>query len=372
MNEMLLDDTRVTAANPRSDAPVTIGATTLGPLPATMSAIVQNRYGDADVLQLCTVNVPQPGPGQVLIEVAAAGVDRGVWHLMTGLPWLIRIFGFGFRGPKQRVPGLDVAGRIVAVGAAGTGFAIGDEVFGIGTGTFARYALADAGKLARRPANVPAEQAAAVPISGITALQAVCEIGAVRAGQRVLVLGASGGVGSYAVQLAAGAGAHVTGVASVEKLEFVLSLGAERVIDYRTGAALHKLDHYDLIVDIGGLSPLGALRRALTRTGMLVIVGGEGGDRLTGGIGRQLRAMLLSRFVSQHLTMFIAAEDGGRIGQLADLLASGKLKAPVERVYPLAATATALADLANGAVRGKVVVAPGSDQSASPFGSAHD
>lgn len=325
-------------------------------VPATMRAVVQHRYGGSDTLEVRTIDVPRPGDDQVLIRVEAAGVDRGVWHLMTGLPYIVRVMGFGFRGPKQAVPGLDLTGQVVAVGSAVRDFRIGDVVFGVGSGTFAEYAVADAAKLALRPAGITSLQAAAVPISGLTALQALRDVGQVQSGQRVLILGASGGVGSFAVQLARHFKAHVTGVASTEKLDLLRELGADQVIDYRRGDALESAMPYDLIIDIGGLNPVSRLRRALTRTGTLVIVGGENGDKLTGGITRQLHAILLSPFVSQRLTAFLSSEQGEHIRQLGELLESRELRAVVEHSYRLGEAPAALADLGAGRVRGKAVV----------------
>lgn len=324
--------------------------------PATMRAATQDRYGDAEVLMMRTIAVPQPNDDQVLIKVESAGVDRGVWHLMTGLPYLVRLLGFGFRRPKQSVPGLDVSGRVAALGSRVTGFRVGDPVFGIGSGTFAGYAVANPKKLARRPPGVASEQAAAVSISGATALEAVRDVGGVQPGQRVLVIGASGGVGTYAVQLARRLGARVTGVASPAKLDLVRSLGAEHVIDYTCEDALDGVTQYDLILDIGGRSPIGRLRRGLTATGTLVIVGGDGGDRFTGGMGRQLRAVLLSPFVRQRLTMFVSGERGTDVARLGELLASGDIVSAIDRTYRLDEVPDALRDLAAGRVHGKAII----------------
>ena len=246
---------------------------------ATMRAIVQRTYGSSETLQLGQVARPTIEADQVLIEVHAAGVDRGVWHLMTGLPYLVRLMGFGFRRPKQPVPGADVAGRIVAVGKDVDRFTVGDEVFGIASGAYAEYAVADAHKLARKPASLPFDQAAVSTISGITALQALTEIGHVEAGQDVLIIGASGGVGSYAVQLAKALGATVTGVASGSKAELVRSLGADAVVDYATDDYLDGSTRYDLIIDIGGRNPLRALRKALTKRCLLYT--SDAADELT-------------------------------------------------------------------------------------------
>jgi NADPH:quinone reductase-like Zn-dependent oxidoreductase len=321
-----------------------------------MHAMVQSRYGDADTLQLSTIDVPQPAANQLLLRVEAAGLDRGVWHLMTGLPWLVRIMGFGLMRPKQPVPGLDVSGRVVKLGSDVTGFQVGDAVFGVGSGTFADYAVAQAQKLSIRPDGLDPVQVAAVPISGMTALQALRDVGRVQSGQHVLVIGASGGVGSYTVQLARYFGAVVTGVASTGKLDYVRDLGAEHVIDYTRDDALDGSVHYDLIIDIGGRNPIRKLRRAMTPAGTLVIVGGEGGDRLTGGIGRQLRAMLLSPFVSQRLTSFVSGERAADVQWLGERLAAGDIKAPVDRIYTLERTPIAVDDLAAGRLKGKAVI----------------
>lgn len=324
-------------------------------VPATMTAIVQDAYG-TDHLRLARVAVPRPGPGEVLIQVHAAGVDRGVWHLAVGLPLLLRVAGFGLRRPKTPTPGLDVAGRVVAVGAGVTRFRVGEDVFGIGRGTFAEFAVAEAAKLAPKPARASFEEAGVAAISGITALQALTDVGRVQAGHRVLVTGASGGVGSFAVQIAHALGATVTGVASGRKAHLVRSLGAERVIDYETSDYLDGSDHYDLIIDIGGRSPVRSLRRALTRAGTLVIVGGEGGGRVTGGFGRQFRASALSPFVPQRLTTFVSPERAADIERLGRMIDDGDVTPAIGSRYALAQAREALADLAAGRTEGKSVV----------------
>ena len=293
----------------------------------------------------------------MLVEVHAAGVDRGVWHLMAGMPYVVRLMGYGLRRPKQPVPGADVAGRVVAVGDDVDRFTVGDEVFGIASGSFAEYAVADADKLALKPASLPFEQAAVSAISGITALQALTEIGQVEAGQEVLIIGASGGVGSYAVQLAKALGANVTGVASGAKAEHVRSLGADAVIDYATRDYLDGSTRYDLIIDIGGRNSLRSLRRALVEKGTLVIVGGEGGDRWTGGMGRQLGAVALSPFVSQRLTMFISTEHYRFIEQLAGFIERGEVTPSVGSRYELHEVPAAIDDMLAGRTQGKSVIA---------------
>jgi NADPH:quinone reductase-like Zn-dependent oxidoreductase len=320
-----------------------------------MQAVVRDRYGNADGLEVRAVGRPGISAGQVLIQVRAAGVDRGVWHLMTGEPYAMRL-AVGLTKPKQPVLGLDVSGRVVAVGADVTRFQPGDEVFGIASGSFAEYAAADEAKLVHKPANLSWEQAAVAAISGGTALQALTDVGDVQPGQRVLVVGASGGVGTYAVQLAKALGADVTGVCSTAKVDVVRSIGADHVIDYTQGDFLDGATTYDLILDIGGRNRVARLRQALTATGTLVIVGGEDGGRLTGGIGRQLRAMLLSPFIRQNLKSFIQKEHHTQIERLAEHLGSGAVVPVIERTVGLPGVPDALRDLEAGRVRGKVAV----------------
>ncbi len=323
----------------------------------TMQAVVQRSYGFADTLQIEEVTRPEAGSGEVLIEVHAAGIDRGVWHLMTGMPYLVRLAGYGLTKPKQPVPGLDVSGRVVAVGDGVTRFATGDEVFGIASGAFAEYAVAEEKKLSHKPDNITFEQAAVATISGITALQALVEQAEIKPGQTVLVIGASGGVGSYAVQLAKALGGVVTGVASASKAELVKSLGADRVIDYRGADYLDGKTRYDAIIDTGGRNPVRKLRRALDKNGTLVIVGGEGGGKLTGGVGRQIRATLLSPFVSQRLKMFISEEHHRHIDRLAEFISGGDVIPPVGTSYGLDSVGAAITDLAAGKAAGKSVIA---------------
>lgn len=326
----------------------------------SMSAVVQDGYGTSDILRLAQIARPEVGPLELLVRVRAAGLDRGTWHLMQGEPRLLRLV-FGLRAPKQPVIGRDVAGTVVEVGSEVTKFAVGDDVFGVAPGSVAEYAVAREDKLARRPANLTWEQAAVVPISGGTALQAVVDAGGVAPGQKVLVTGASGGVGSYAVQLAKAFGAEVTGVASAAKLDLVRALGADHVLDYNRDDFADGSRRYDLIIDIAGLSDLARLRRALTPAGTLVLVGGEGGGDWTGGtIGRQLRARLASIFGGQRLTSVIAKERASDYERLAVLLESGEVVPSVDRAYPIAETADAMRYLESGKVRGKVAITMGS------------
>ena len=322
-----------------------------------MKAIVQDEYGEADdVLRLEEIDRPEIGDDGVLLRVHAAGVDRGVWHLMAGLPYPIRIAGYGMRAPKTRVRGLDVAGRVEAVGKDVTSLKPGDAVFGIADGSFAEYARAREDKLAPKPANLTFEQAAAVPVSALTALQGVRDRGEVQPGQRVLIIGASGGVGTFAVQIAKAFGAEVTGVCSTAKVDLVRSLGADHVIDYTQDDIADGGHRYDVILDIGGNRPLKELRRALTARGTLVIVGGEAGGRWLGGNDRQLRALLLSRFVGQKLGTFIASENAEDLIVLTELIESGQVVPVVDRTYSLSETPAAIRYIAEGHARGKVVI----------------
>jgi NADPH:quinone reductase-like Zn-dependent oxidoreductase len=322
---------------------------------STMHAIVQDVYGSADVLHLAQIPRPVAAENEVLVRVRAAGLDRGVWHLTRGLPYLARL-AFGIRKPKNPVPGMDLAGIVVAVGPAVTRFAVGDEVFGSGRGSYAEYAVAREDQLAPKPANLTFEQAAAVPVSAVTALQGLRDAGRVEPGRKVLVIGASGGVGSFAVQLAKAFGANVTGVASTAKLDVVRSVGADHVIDYSREDFADGARHYDLILDIAGNPSLARLRRALNPAGTAVITGGEEGGNLTGGMNRQLCALLLSPFVRQRLTMFIGKVRSGDLEELTGLIEAGKIKPSIDRTFPLAEVPDALRYLEDGKVRGKVAI----------------
>lgn len=320
----------------------------------TMRAVVQARYGEAEeVLRLAEIPHPVAGPGEVLVRVHAAGVDRGAWHLMTGLPYPVRFAGYGVRAPRTPVRGREAAGTVTALGPGVTAFRPGDEVFGIVEGAFAEYAPARADRLAPMPRSLSAVQAAALPISGLTALQAVRDHGRVRPGQTVLVLGASGGVGSFAVQIAKAFGAQVTGTARTAKLDLLRTLGADHVLDH---GCEEPTDGYDVVVDTGGHRPLRRLRRLLTSRGTLVIVGSETGDRWLGGTDRQLRALLLAPFVGQRLRTFVSPENAADLAALAELVDAGHVHPAVDRTYPLDETAAAVAYMRDGHVRGKVVV----------------
>lgn len=322
----------------------------------TGQAIVQDTYGD-DVFRLTQIATPPIADDEVLVRVHAAGMDRGTWHMMTGLPYLLRIIGFGWRRPKNRIPGLDVAGTVAAIGASVTRFAIGDEVFGIAKGSFAEYTAAQENKLARKPSNLSFTQAAAVPVSGLTALQALRDGGQVQSGQHVLIIGASGGVGSYAVQLAKAFGAQVTAVCSTKKLDLVRALGADYVIDYTQQDFSARITRYDLILDIGGNPALSRLRRVLTPTGTAVIIGGEEGGRFTGGFGRSLRARAMTPFLKgQRLTMFANKENADDLQLLTELIEAGKLTPSIDATYPLGKVRQAMRHLQTGTVRGKIAI----------------
>lgn len=323
--------------------------------PSHMRAVVQREYGDADTLRVEDVPRPAVAPDEVLIEVRAAGLDRGTLHLMTGLPRLVRIAGFGLRRPKNPVPGLDVSGVVSQIGESVTRFRPGDEVFGIGRGSFAEFAAAREDKLALKPEGLSFEHAAVTAVSGLTALQGLTDVGRLEAGDRVLIVGASGGVGSFAVQIAHALGAEVTGMAGAAKLDLVRSLGADIAIDHAAQHVDAVPQRYDLILDVGGNNRLSRLRRALAPAGTLVIVGGEGGGAWIGGVDRQLRAMLLSRFIPQRLTSFISKEDEG-LDRLAAMIEAGDITPALDRMFPLDRAAEAVRHLASGAARGKVAI----------------
>jgi NADPH:quinone reductase-like Zn-dependent oxidoreductase len=322
----------------------------------SLKAIVRDTYGSPEVLELRDIDKPKITDEEVLVHVHAAGVGRDVWHIMTGLPYPIRLAGYGFRAPKNPVIGSDMAGVVEALGKNVTRFQPGDEVFGIGKGSYAEYVGAREDKLAPKPTNLTFEQAAVVAIMGSTALQALRDHGKVRPGQELLIIGASGGVGTYAVQIAKAFGAHVTGVCSTTKVEMVRSIGADHVIDYTREDFAEGDQRYDLILDIGGNSTLSRLRRALASRGTLVIVGGEGGGRWLGGTDRQLRAMMLSPFVGQKLGTFVNKENHEDMLVLKELIEAGKVTPIIDRTYPLAEVPEAIRYLEEGHARGKVVI----------------
>ncbi|MFI5806664.1 NAD(P)-dependent alcohol dehydrogenase [Streptomyces sp. NPDC051561] len=362
-----------------------------------MKAIVRRAYGSTEVLELRETERPRPAEGEVLVRVHGAGVERGALHFMTGLPYPLRLAGNGLRTPKYPFLGRELAGVVVEVGSreAGAGGAegdggtgaelrVGDEVFGVGEGTFAEYACAKTTKLAPKPAGLTFPQAAALGVSGLTALQGLRDHGRVGPGTQVLITGASGGVGTFAVQLAAAFGAEVTAVCRTSKADLVRSLGADHVIDHtqedllgadseqdgtldsRTHGRQAGERRYDVILDLAGNPSLARLRHALTPRGTVVIGGGETSGRWLGGFDRQLRASALSPFVPQRLRTYICRENRADLLVLRDLCEAGKVMPAIDRTYPLAETATALRRLQEGKVRGKVVIALSSPDDVRP------
>jgi NADPH:quinone reductase-like Zn-dependent oxidoreductase len=321
-----------------------------------MKAIVQDRYGSADVLEFRDIEEPVTDENDVLVRVHAAGCGPDVWHLMTGMPYMARL-AIGFRRPKVGVRGWDVAGTVEAVGAKVTDLRPGDGVMGTAEGSFAELVIARPDKLVPKPANLTFEQAAAVPISGTTALRAVRDEGKVQPGQRVLVIGAAGGVGSFAVQIAKGLDAEVTGVCSTTKVDLVRSIGADEVIDYTHEGFKNGSRRWDLIVDNAGRRPLSQLRRALTPTGTLVIVGGDGGGPWTGGFFRgMLRAPVVSLFVGQRLRGLASKIKREDLIALTEMIDAGTLTPVIDRTYPLIEAPDAIRYLEEGHARGKIVI----------------
>jgi NADPH:quinone reductase-like Zn-dependent oxidoreductase len=323
-----------------------------------MRAIVQDTYGPADVLELREIERPEVGENDVLVRVRAAGSGPDVWHIMTGQPYMARA-ALGFRRPKVRVRGWDVAGTVEAVGASVTDFRPGDEVMGVAEGgSFAEYAVTSPDKLVPKPASLSFEQAAALPISGVTALQALRDKAHVQPGQTVLVIGAGGGVGTLAVQVAKAFGAHATGVASSSKLDLVRSIGADDVIDYTREDFTDGSMKWDVIVDTAGRRPLRQLRRALTPKGTLVVVGGDGGGRWTGGFFRgMLRGPLVSPFVGQKLMGLNSKVTREDLQGVAELAEAGKLTPVIGHTYALSQTPEAIRELEAGHAAGKLVIA---------------
>jgi NADPH:quinone reductase-like Zn-dependent oxidoreductase len=324
-----------------------------------MKAIVQDRYGGLDVLELRDIDQPVPKDNEVLVCVHAAGLDRGVWHVMTGLPYMIRLVvpTLGLRKPKVPVRGMDLAGQVEAVGQQVTRFQPGDAVFGWSDGgSYAEYTCAPEDHLAPKPANLTFEQAAAVPISAFAALQALRDTGGIQPGQQVLIIGAAGGVGSFAVQLAKAFGAEVTGVASTAQVDLVRSLGADDVVDYTRDDPTDGRRHWDLIIDTAGHRSLSQLRRALTPKGTLVIVGSEGRGRWMGGFDRNLRAVALSRLVGQRLRMLSSKPRQHDLQTLRELIEAGKVTPVIDRTYPLREAPQAIRYLVEGHGGGKVVI----------------
>jgi NADPH:quinone reductase-like Zn-dependent oxidoreductase len=319
-----------------------------------MQAIIHSRYGPPDVLELKDIDQPVITDDAVLVQVHAAGVGKGDWLTVQGLPYVARP-RYGLPNPKQPVPGFDVAGRIRAVGSNVTRLQAGDDVFGWCDGSFAEYASVPQSQLAPKPPNLSFEQAAAVPISGFAALQALRDTGGVQPGQKVVIIGASGGVGSFAVQLAKAFGAQVTGVCGTKSLDLVRSLGADHVVDYTQEDFTRTGRRYDLILEMAGNRSLADLRRALTPKGTLVLVGGSGGRWLM-GTGRTLRAVVLSPFVGQRLRSFLSKPRGADLVVLQELLEAGKLTPVIDRTFPLRETPEAIGYVGERSTQGKIVI----------------
>jgi NADPH:quinone reductase-like Zn-dependent oxidoreductase len=319
-----------------------------------MKAIVHSRYGPPSVLELKDIDQPMVSDDAVLVRVRAAAVGKGDWLTVKGLPYIARM-RYGLPKPKHTVPGFDVAGRVEAVGRSVTRVQPGDEVFGWCDGSFAEYASVPETQLVPKPSNVTFEQAAAVPISGFAAVQALRDTGGVQPGQQVVIIGAAGGVGSFAVQLAKAFGAEVTGVCSTQSLDLVRSIGADHVIDYTQEDFTRNGQGYDLILEMAGNGSLADLRRALTPKGTLVLVGGSGGKWFM-GTGRTLRAVVLSLFTRQRLRAFFSKPRGDDLVVLKELIEAGKLTPVIDRTFPLSQAPDAVSYVGERSTQGKTVI----------------
>ncbi|MFK0157434.1 NAD(P)-dependent alcohol dehydrogenase [Streptomyces sp. NPDC090493] len=326
-----------------------------------MKAIVQERFGPPDVLRPADIESPEAGPGQVLVRIHAAALNPYDWHMLRGDPYVARLLGgVGLTRPKSRVAGIDAAGEVVAVGAGVDGLRPGDEVLGFCRGSFAEFACTTPDLLVAKPAGLTFEEAAAVPMAAVTALRGIRTVGRAEAGQRVLVNGAGGGIGTFAVQIAAALGAEVTGVCSTRNAELVRSLGAAHVVDYTREDFTDRGERYDLILDNVGGRPLGRLRRALAPRGTLVANGGGSPGHVFGAMGALLRVAAVGPFVRQRLRPILPAVPDGPVHQ--DLLAvtalveAGRLVPVVDRTYPLSDTAAGVRHVEEGHARGKAVI----------------
>jgi NADPH:quinone reductase-like Zn-dependent oxidoreductase len=319
-----------------------------------MKAIISSQYGSPDVLQCKEIAKPTPEENRVLVKVHAAAANPLDWHFMRGKPYLVRITS-GFAKPKDPRLGADFAGVVEAIGSAVTQFQVGDQVFGSAHGAFAEYVCAREGSIAHKPANMSYEQAAAIPVAALTALQGLRDIGKIQAGQRVLINGAAGGVGTYAVQIAKAMGTHVTGVCSTRNLDTVRSLGADTVIDYTAANFTQSTERYDIVLDCIGNQRLRDVMRVMNRNATYVVVGGPDGNWL-GPLAHSLKAVLYSNMVSQNLRMFIASTNQADLLVLKELIEANKLQSVIERCYPLEETAAAIRHLEGGHVRGKLVI----------------
>ena len=324
-----------------------------------MKAVVYTDYGSPDVLQIRDIKKPVPNDNQILIKVRAASINPLDWHFIEGTPYIMRAMGVGLRKPKDPRLGVDLAGEVEAVGKNVTEFKPGDEVFGARDGAFAEYVCARADRaVVLKPANITFEQAASVPIAAITALQGLRDKGKIQPEQKVLINGASGGVGTFAVQIAKSYGAEVTGVCSTRNLDLVRSLGADHVIDYTKEDFTKGKQRYDLILDNVGTQPLSGFRHALQPKGICVMIGGGGPNDggLIGPLGRPVKALMLSPFISQKMSMFMAELNKKDLTILGDLMQSGKVKPVIDRTYPLSQIAEAIRYLEQGHARGKVII----------------
>ncbi len=324
-----------------------------------MKAAIYTDYGSPDVIEVRDIKKPVPNDDQILIKVRAASVNPLDWHYLEGTPYIMRAMGVGLRKPKQPRLGVDMAGVVEAVGKNVTQFKPGDEVFGGKQGAFAEYVCASTDRaIVLKPASLTFEQAASIPIAGVTALQGLRDTGQIQAGQKVLINGASGGVGTFAVQIAKSFGADVTGVCSTKNLDLVRSLGADHVIDYTKEDFTRGSERYDLILDNVGNQPLSGFKQVLKLKGICVMIGGGGpnDNGLIGPMARPLKALLLSPFISQKMSMMMADLTKNDLTTVADLMQSGKVKAVIDRTYPLSQIADALRYVEKGHARGKVII----------------
>jgi NADPH:quinone reductase-like Zn-dependent oxidoreductase len=320
-----------------------------------MKAIHHDRFGPPNILELADLGVPSPGPGQVLVEIRAAGVNPGDRHAIRGVPYAARLMGYGLRRPKQPVPGMDLAGTVAALGQGVGRFAIGDAVFGWGTGTFAEFAVAAEDRIEPKPDRLTFEQAAAIPTAATAALQALRDVGRTRVGSRVVIIGASGGVGTFAVQIANAIGAEVTGVASTRNLELVRSAGAHRTIDYTVDDITDRAERFDVVVDLVGRLPLRHGSRLLAPGGTYVVVGGQNPDSIT-GMGRFVSALALSPLLRRRLRPLFSQPDHADLAELRRLVDEGLVLPVIDAVHDLPGTADALRYVEAGHSRGKVVI----------------
>ena len=324
-----------------------------------MKAVVYTEYGPPDVLEVKDIKKPEPNDDQVLIKVHAAAVNPYDWHFIRGTPYMMRMMMGGLRRPKDPRIGVDYAGTVDAVGKNVTRFKPGDEVFGNRTGAFAEYVCARADRaIALKPANMTFEQVAGVPVAGLTALQGLRDHGKVQPGQKVLINGASGGVGTFAVQIAKALGAEVTGVCSTRNVDLVRSLGADHVIDYTKEDFTKGDERYDVILDNVGTQPLSGFRRVLKPNGICVIIGGGGPNdgKWVGPMARPIKAKLMSPFISQKIGIMMAQGNPDDLKFIADLMQAGKVTTVIDRTYPLSEIREAVRYVETGRARGKVII----------------